>query len=207
MKEVQRITGAKTASALANARQRFLVLRLAGRELSLQDLSELSGMSLSLLHYHIARLQKLGLVEVAKYEPRSGRSIKYYRATAQAFFVPAHLAPSTGKNDLMAALRAGLERSRRDGDGVLYSTDEHGAPRMQIVQGKSKVPSAESWLVLHLSRANAQALSDELRSLLARYRERGSGREPHYLIHCALAPVASNHLPMRTGHGRVSRGT
>jgi hypothetical protein len=194
MKELQRITNAKTAAALANARQRFLVLKLVERDRSLRDLSDLSGSSLSLLHYHMGRLQKLGLVEISHRKPRSGRDMKYYRATAKAYFVPAHLVSHARNDELMASLRAGLDRANKmaEGDGVLYTLDEQAGLRMQVVRGNNSIPILESWTSLQLSSMAAQTLADELRSLLARYRQRESKTGRTYLIHCALAPVDLN---------------
>lgn len=196
MKELQRITSAKTAAALANARQRFLVLKLVECDRSLRDLAELSGLSLSLLHYHMARLQTLGLVEIAHSKPRAGRDMKYYRATAKAYFVPVHLASRKRGDELMASLRAGLNRANKmaegDGDGVLYTLDEQAGLRMQVVRGKGSTPILESWATLQLTSMAAQALVDELRSLLARYRQSKSKGGRTHLIHCALAPVDLN---------------
>jgi DNA-binding transcriptional ArsR family regulator len=190
MKQTMQVTNAKAAAALSNVRQRSLVLQLVGRERSLQELAGLSRMSLSLLHYHVGRLRRLGLIAIANHKPRPGRSIKYYRATARAFFVPTHLVSRMPEEQLSVELRDRLERGRRagDNDGILFSVDERGSPRMQKLQGKTELPYAEYWLNMKLSNADAQALANDMKSVFRRYQQRTTSRGRDYIAHCALAP-------------------
>src|SRR5438270_7767765 len=90
------ITEPRAAAAFAAAPTRGILFALMKRDLSLSDLRSLSGMSLSLLHYHIKRLQNLGLVRETVAEPRAGRPIKFYRAVAHQFHVPGSVDASTG---------------------------------------------------------------------------------------------------------------
>ena len=147
-------------------------------------------MSLSLPHYHVGRLQDLGLLEVVRHKTRSGRPIKIFRSTARAFFVPAHLVPQSPEDKLYAELRACLDRSRRsgEGEGILYYVDEHAALRMQKVRGKPAIPWAEFWLGISLSNADAQSLAKDMKLLVTRYGRRGAGRTQAYLVHCVTAP-------------------
>ena len=145
MKTVLRITDAKVAAAFANDRQRNLVLQLVKREQSLQELAEVSKISLSLLHYHVGRLERLGLIGVVRYKARSGRPIKIFRSTARSFFVPAYLMSRSPEEELYAELRACLDRCRRggEGEGILYFVDEHASARMRKMRGRAAVPGAE----------------------------------------------------------------
>jgi predicted ArsR family transcriptional regulator len=170
----------------SSARQRDLVLLLVDPERSLQELADVSRMSLSLLHYHVRRLQSLGLIEVVRYKARSGRPVRIFRSTARTFFVPAYLMSKSPEDKLYAELRA--RSDRRSGEGILYSVDEHAAPRMQKMRGKAAIPWAEFWLAIRLSNADAQSLAEEMKSLLARYERRGAGRTRAYLVHCVMAP-------------------
>jgi DNA-binding transcriptional ArsR family regulator len=191
VKDVHFVTDAKVAAALSNSRQRSLVLKLAGSDQSLQALSDSSGVSLSLLSYHIGRLVKLGLVKIVQLKSRPGRKVKYYRATAKAFFVPVHLSSGNRNEELTEALQTSLQRSRKieDSDGVLYSFDEQAGPRMQLMRGKGASSASEQWVSLNLSRTDAVALGAELRSLLHKYQERQHKGCRQYLVHCALAPL------------------
>jgi hypothetical protein len=191
MKTVLRITDAKVAAAFANDRQRNLVLQLVNREQSLQELAEVSKISLSLLHYHVSRLERLGLIGVVRYKARSGRPIKIFRSTARSFFVPADLMSRSPEEELYAELRACLDRSRRggEGEGMLYFVDEHASACMRKMRGReAAVPGAEFWLRISLSNANAQSLAEDMKSLLARYQRCGTSPTRAYVVHCAIAP-------------------
>jgi Helix-turn-helix domain len=190
MKDLLHITNAKAAAAFSNARQRNLVLQLIEPERSLQELADLSRLSLSLLHYHVSKLQSLGLIEVVKCQARAGCPIKIFRATARAFFVPAHLVSQLLEDELYAELRACKNRIRdkAEGEGILYSIDEHGTPRFRKICGKMPVPWAEFWSTVSLTNADAQTMAQEMKLLLARYRRRVAGRSRAYLIHCVMAP-------------------
>jgi hypothetical protein len=190
MKTVLRITDAKVAAAFANDRQRNLVLQLVNREQSLQELAEVSKISLSLLHYHVGRLERLGLIGVVRYKARSGRPIKIFRSTARSFFVPAYLMSRSPEEELYAELRACLDRSRRggEGEGMLYFVDEHASARMRKMRGRVAVPGAEFWLRISLSNANAQSLAEDMKLLLARYQRCGTSPTRAYVVHCAIAP-------------------
>ena len=189
MKALMQITSVKVAAVFSNARQRNLVLQLIETERSLQELAAVSRLSLSLLHYHVRKLQSLGLIEVVRNQARSGRPKRIFRSTARAFFVPCRLMSQSPENELYAELRACKDRSRArtEGEGELYSIDEHGAPRLRKICGKAGTP-CEFWLRMNLSNADAQSLALEMKSLFARYEQRGAGRTRAYLIHWVMVP-------------------
>jgi hypothetical protein len=190
MKAELYVTSAKAAAAFSTARQRNLVLQLVNRERSLKELADLSRISISLLHYHVGRLQALGLLEVVRYKARSGRPMKIFRSVARVFFVPAHLMSQSPEDELYAELRACADRNRRGakGDGMLYFVDEHGAPRAQKIRSKAATPWAEFWLAISLSNADAQSLAKEMKLLLSRYERRDAARTRAYVVHCAMMP-------------------
>ena len=183
------ITNVKVAAVFSNARQRNLVLQLVETERSLQELAAVTRLSLSLLHYHVRKLQSLGLIEVVRNQVRSGRPKRIFRSTARAFFVPCHLMSQSPENQLYAELRACKDRSRArtENEGMLYSIDEHGAPRTRKISCKAGT-AWEFWLGMNLSNPDAQSLGEEMRSLFARYEQRGTGRTRPYLIHCVIVP-------------------
>ncbi len=73
------------------------------------------------------------------------------------------------EDELYAELRACTNRScgSTDGEGILYSIDEHAAPRMQKIRPKTGTPWAEFWLGIRLSNADAQSLAQEMKSLIS----------------------------------------
>jgi hypothetical protein len=176
------------AAAFAGERSRAVLLALAAQEQSLRQLAARTGMRLNLLHYHVARLQALGLIEIVRSEKRPGRPVKIYRSVARAFFVPARLVGGEVGDKLSAELRQRLASARaRSAEGALYFVDDDGGPRMRLI-GDERADGTELWSLLHLSRTDAAELAAEMKSLLGRYRslEPAAGRP--YLVHAALAP-------------------
>jgi hypothetical protein len=178
------------AAAFANARSRTVLLALAAEERSLGQLAGTTGLRLNLLHYHVTRLQALGLIEIARSETRPGRPVKIYRAVARAFFVPARLDGGETGEKLSAELRErlALARARSGGEGALYFVGDDGGPRMRRVGGDEPAEAAEYWGLLDLSRTDAAELAAEMKALLGRYRGRGRATARPYLVHAALAP-------------------
>ncbi|HEX8261514.1 MAG TPA: hypothetical protein VF547_01420 [Allosphingosinicella sp.] len=188
MEERLDIETAAAAAAFAKARSRAVLLALAAREQSLRQLADSTGLRLNLLHYHVARLHALGLIETVRAEPRPGRPVKIYRAVARAFFVPARLVGAEAGEKLSTELRERLAsaRARSGGEGTLYFVGDDGRPRMRRLGGADPAEGAEFWSLLDLGRADAAALAAEMKALLGRYRGRARGRP--YLVHAAFAP-------------------
>jgi DNA-binding transcriptional ArsR family regulator len=179
----------KAAQVFEHPQSRRILLALAASEQSLQELARATGLSLSLLHYHVGRLTTLGLVEAASEERRAGRPIKRYRAVSAAFFVPAALESQTGVAALARDLRAALDddRARRDDVGTVYSVDADGRSRMRRVVDARAGGAFEAWIMLELSAPAADALQSELRAVFARYAQPGDGKSRPYLIYCGFA--------------------
>ena len=189
MIEVLNVQDERVAKVFLDTRRRHLLLNLVSQERPLQELSTIMGMSLNLVHYHVGRLQALGLVEIARREARSGRPIKHYRAVANSFFVPSHLTTHSPGEKLSAELRAALERSRqrRLKDGILYFVDEQRTLRMRRVQ-EDAIGATECWCILDLIEEDARALGDEMKALLTRYERRSHDSARGYLAYYALTP-------------------
>jgi DNA-binding transcriptional ArsR family regulator len=190
LRETLQIADPRAAAVFATPRQRKMVLLLIDKERSLSELSRLTEAPLNLLHHHIRKFIRLGLVRVVREEGRSGAPIKFYRASARAFFVPAELIeaePPTGRSaQLRDALAQSLARALQ---GVVYSHDGQG-PRMRLVRDpEAQSVATELWLEIHLSRADAAALADELRALLHRFESRPQKAQRRYLVHAAIAPA------------------
>ena len=182
------IESREAAGVFANLRQRHILLALIGQEHALSDLARLSDTPLNLLHRHVSKLIRLGLAYVSRCQARAGRPIRFYRATALAFFVPAELSGSILPNPMATQMREVLERSvAATVAGVLYSHDRSG-PRMEAIRTPGHLPmTSELWLHLHLTAAEAHELSQAFKALLSQYDFPPRGdRKPH-LVHTALA--------------------
>ena len=160
----------------------------------------------------VARLMALGLLDVDGVQPRAGRAVKRYRASADVFFVPFE---ATGAADLEAALaerdgyyerllRRHVVRARREAMGswgTRIYRDARGRLQLQTAVSPdanatmfdTDMPAALSaWRdQLTLDHAQAKALQRELYALLQRYAsERGSQR---YVVHVGLAAIVDDH--------------
>ncbi len=177
------------AAVFSDGRGRRLILEFAKGPRSLMDMSAATGMQLSLLSYHVKRLQALGLLRLVRVEARAGSPIKYYEAVAKAFFVPSYLMADRPSRELIKELRTALEKAEMESDhaGALYFLDGDRGPRMRHVDGLAS--RAAAYLrVLNLSDEDALALAGEMSNLLTKY-ERDNGRSTRpFLTVCALAP-------------------
>lgn len=183
--DARTVRSKEAAAVFADGRRR-LVFELARGERSLKELSDVTGMSLPLLTYHVRRLVALGLAREQRKAPRAGRPVRLYRAVAAAFFVPAALAPPPGER-LTAELSAALDDTRRaDADGGIYYFLDQERPVMRRVAARNGPPTLDLWRMMTLSEADARDLAAELEAVIARYGDRTRGKS--YLVRAALAP-------------------
>ena len=160
-------------------------------------------------YHQVARMERLGLVEVTRTLPRRGRALKLYCATAERFFVPfIH----TSAEDLEGFIRQsdafwypqlveGLAHAWRDKAsaprwGLNISKNGEGL----LTFGFSRTPAlshdsafyADSGVIytwdtrFYLSREDVDTLEEELNEVLKRYLEKRSG--PRQVLRLALAP-------------------
>ena len=188
MTDIAHISDPRAAAALAKRRQRQILLPLIEDERSLSDLATLTGSRLSLLHHHVRRLIDLGLVQVSREQRRGGRAVRYYRASAKAFFVPSELADLHVDGELPGQLRESLERSRmRTFQGVLYSWEANGPSVRFVHDPASSLSASEIWLELRLSQAEAATLTEQLTALFQPFHGRAAEAGRRYIIHAAVA--------------------
>jgi len=190
LRETARIADSRAAAVFSVPRQRKILLSLVDEERSLSQLARLTETPLNLLHHHIQRFLRLGLVRISRSEARAGAPIKYYRATARAFFVPAELMRAEPHAGLHSQLRDRLARSlARTLQGAIYTHDGNG-PRMRLVrEASAPIAATELWLELRLSDADAATLAADLRALLRRFESRSGRTRRRYLVHAAIAPT------------------
>ena len=156
----------------------------------MQELADVTGLSLSLLHYHVKRLQRVQLIQIVRRDKRAGRSVNRYRAVARRFVVPGDLATQAGGAALLRELRAGLDRERASGDNadVVYFVDGARAPRMVRLPSDTQTSAFEAWFTLFLTPRDIKALRGELRTIVRRYSQRRGSRTQPVIGYCAFAP-------------------
>ena len=183
------IRSSAAAAVFSDSRRRRLILEFAKGPCSMSEMSAATGMPLSLLSYHVRRLQGLGLLRFVRAQARGGRPIKFYEAVAKAFFVPADLASEPPSHEMTKALRTALDQAeiQSGGAGMLYFLDAERRPRMRRLAGATS-RSAEFWRRLALTHDEARELAAEMEALLGRYGMRARASAKQYLVLCALAP-------------------
>lgn len=186
MLTVMEIKTRRAAAVFDNLRQRRILLALIERERSLSELAELTQLRLNLLHHHINRFLELGLIRIERHQRRAGTPIKFYRAAAQAYFVPAELTRARPNAALQHRLQTALEREMaKVYKGIIYSHDGNG-PRMRLVsEGRPGAVAVEFWLELRLSKTEAQGFVDELKALITKYQAQSRGN--NYVFHAGIA--------------------
>lgn len=182
----------EAAAVLASRRARKILLSLVQEEQSLSQLSRVTEVTLNLLHHHIRRMMRVGLVKVSRKETRAGAPIKYYRAVAREFYVPAELMSTNPGCGLTSQLRQLLDRRLAQSiRGMAYFHDGK-SPRMRMVQDSdARTAAAELWMELQLSEEDAAELAEKLRFLLNRFAARSKSMHRRYLVHAAIVPFLS----------------
>lgn len=89
----RRIENVRAAHVLAYRGAARFLEPLFGREQSLSDAATELGMSVKALYPKVKKLETLELVRVVRSEPGAGKAVKYYRSSADDFFVPAYVLP------------------------------------------------------------------------------------------------------------------
>ena len=159
----------------------------------------------------VQRLQHLGLVHCVETLPRTGRSLRRYRASADIFFVPFE---ATGADSLESALaerdaywerllRRNVVRARMEAMGT-WGTRIYRDARGRLQVQTAVSPDANATMLdpdmpaalsawrdqVMLDHADAKAFQRELFDLLLKYqRARGAQR---YVVHVGLAAVLSD---------------
>lgn len=132
---------------LANPR-RIRILELLGEERTTKQVAEILGEPPTRLYHHVAALERVGLIRLARTRPSRGAVEKYYVAVAKAFSADPELFTSrrapqaaaaahsiatqalerTG-DDLRALLGQGENREGFEEQGVLSFLEVHGTPK------------------------------------------------------------------------------
>jgi hypothetical protein len=207
----KKIADTKAAHVLAHRGEARFLEPFFGREQNLRDAAAELGLSVKALYPKVKRLETLGLVQVTRSEPRAGKAVKYYRSTADDFFVPAHVLPvevgltkgemywqqRMRRSILAAWLKQPGEASELGLRVVLTSRGRMQfivAPDPDKVKEKpqrdsfaSELPIVYQWRTVRLSKTQAQRLQSTLEHLLESYTLQREGET--YIVRLAMAPL------------------
>ena len=202
------VTDAELADLLTNPETLRQLEPFLGQENTVAEAAHLTGTLPNTMLARVGRWLRSGLLEVTRQELRAGKPLKFYRTTADAWFIPFD-------NTSAETLEAGLAqrdrfwetrlrravvtaREQQVGNwGTRVYRDERGRLQIQMaVSPDSNWTSLDmdrpavlaAWRDgLHLDFEDAKALQRELFELLLRYqRKEGAQR---YLLRLGLAPV------------------
>lgn len=178
------------AAVFASERQRKIIQALMATRLTLVALSGVVALPLSLVHYHVSKLMRLGLIEVVEEQRRAGRAQKVYCAAAKEFVVPAELIVELPGTGLAQQMREALNRHlARSLVGVSFTHDGQ-RPRANLLKDPAQTGAAlELWLDMGLRASDAAELALEMQALADRFRARGDNLQPRYLVQLVAVRV------------------
>lgn len=183
------IRDARAASVFTDSNQRRILLQFASQPRSLAEVARALAMDLKQLHHIVTRLLRLGLVDVVQTRPRAGRGVKYYQCTGDSYFIPTEAAPKPFSRGLAKELQAAIARDVGAAvDGMVFSLDSLGRASGRVVKkpGASAAP-LDSWRILRLSPARANALKQALRDVLDQFQNEAPSGSQVYLVHAGMA--------------------
>lgn len=90
---VLNISDPAAARLLADASSRRFLSPFMGGEGTVRQAADQLGVHMSSVLYRVRQFLQLGLLHVARIEPRRGRPVRHYRTTAASFFVPFEITP------------------------------------------------------------------------------------------------------------------
>jgi hypothetical protein len=208
------VTNPEAAAYLSNPHKAVYLYPFIGKERTASQVALEYHTDLRAYLYQIGRMQRLGLLKHTKTQKRKGSPVKYYRASADAFFVPLSATKLEGLEAMVDAWSQSLQpvflksfiaalQATDHNWGVRIARDAFG--RLQIAPAAN--PNAaldllapdvpvmlEGWFTdLHLDHADAKAFQHELVQLYLRYL--GKSGAQRYIIRMAIAPMDKGALP------------
>jgi hypothetical protein len=200
--EWRRIVDPDAARFLTDAAQRRYVAPFLGNESTVAQAAVELGTSPDDMYYRVKRMQRFGILSVARSERRAGRPVKYYSAGAHALFVPfAATDYETVETMLLAMETANQERftrslaaslAHRDAAGgaswgCLVYADADGIVRFRMRQEGATEKDARNalldphgppyysvWRALQLRRDDGKELQARLDALTQEFEQRAA---------------------------------
>jgi predicted transcriptional regulator len=212
-----RIEDPEAAKYLVKPRARRFLAPFIGRPRTVSEVAAELDVAVNAVLYRVKRMMDLGLITVARTEPRRGRSIRYYRAASDTFFAPFDVTTAISFEELFrttlqshhdsllrSVMLAWAAMKPQVTWGVLVSGDEKGIGTIAVLPElrQEQLTVFFEWLVdpegpalwdnthpLRLALQDPKALQRELRDLQKRYAERQTSTGKVYLVKTSLAPL------------------
>lgn len=178
------ITDEQVATFIVDVRNGLLLDAFVGdKGQSASAVAEKLNVQISTLYYKIRKMLEYNLIEICRVEKRTGRPIKYYRLSAEEFFLPleftpfptleyylrSHLAPI--QELAVKGCATSLERMT-DGVWGISVKQKKGKGEVKIVlqadPPQTNLPKAHAvgWRFINLSRKQAQILTARVTELM-----------------------------------------
>jgi predicted transcriptional regulator len=207
------VSDPKAAKFLSSPEKAYFLYPFIGQERSVADVAKHYSLATNTVLYRVQTLVRLGLIRQTRIESRRGRPVRYYRAVADALFVPLK---RTQLHDLAAMIDAWSQSLQplyaesiartlldRGGDwGVRISREGNG----QLLVAPAQRPDyfydyfnedapaiLEGWFDFWLDPADAKALQQDLMALYFKYYGRKGATR--YLLRAGLTPLPKGVLP------------
>lgn len=199
----------KAAQLLLDERERRYLSYFFDAPRSVSEVAQILDEEPSKLLYRVRKLQRLGLLWVARHEARAGRPIKHYQTTAKSFVVPYSASTAADTREFLGLIEGTLRdafyasffpESEAECTGVAFSSAERsGDTSIQLVtraDGTWRAPgpakSATDILqinVLALPEDEAAQLKQQLMALLEHYRTREVEGASHFMLRFGLVKL------------------
>lgn len=200
------VTDLKAAAFLLDGDLLVLLKPFIKGACTVGDAAEQLGMKPTDLYYRVKRMLELGLLRVSHEESRRGRPLKYYRSSADEFFIPFCITSLEGVEDFIvkhdepwsrrlvrslahaytheASLEHwGLHISYREDGFLMFDLASH--PPQQ--NGAAVRGAFSNWdSSFYLGEEDRRRMADEVHEVLERYRSKRSG--PRCVLRFAVAP-------------------
>jgi hypothetical protein len=91
--QISIITDADQAAYLTKLENLIYLEPFLAQEMAVTDAALKANVKLHQMFYQVAKMQKIGLLQLVRSEQRSGKKVKLYRATHPGFFIPLMVTP------------------------------------------------------------------------------------------------------------------
>ena len=191
-KDLHRLTSLKEMKVLADPR-RIRILELLGEERTTKQVAEILGEPPTRLYHHVAALERVGLIRLARTKPSRGAVEKYYIAVAKTFSADPRMFTSRHASQAR-------EVTRNVATQVLESTADDMRALLEEGEGPEVVQheGIVSYLEVRASPREIKALRVKLTKLIGglatdKGPSRGAGRP--YRLTIAFFPMPRREPP------------
>jgi hypothetical protein len=91
--QISIITDADQAAYLTKLENLIYLEPFLAQEMAVTDAALKANVKLHQMFYQVAKMQKIGLLQLVRSEQRAGKKVKLYRATGPGFFIPLMVTP------------------------------------------------------------------------------------------------------------------